>query len=64
MSDKIIKLTPAILKKIVEEERKTLAEQAKKVSNDESNIDNIQQDHTVSETRIATEIDEITYQSA
>jgi hypothetical protein len=33
MSDKIIKLTPVILKKIIEEERKTLAKQAEKVKN-------------------------------
>ena len=33
MSDKIIKLTPTILKKIIDEERAILAEQAEKVKN-------------------------------
>ena len=33
MSDKIIKLTPAILKKIIKEEREALSAQAEKVKN-------------------------------
>jgi hypothetical protein len=33
MSNKIIKLTPAILKKIIKEERETLSAQAEKVKN-------------------------------
>ena len=33
MSDKIIKLTPTILKKIIDEERAILAEQTEKVKN-------------------------------